>query len=125
MKRNFIAKTREWRPMFAQGMLWGATTMSDAFTEIRVEFPEASPALEIMSAREQAFVTLLTEQCGRKYAMRYLELVEDALIDRASTENVVLIHGDAKRRSTARNRTAGLNWWREMTPRFMRAMRRR
>lgn len=121
---NFVANLKRWRPKFPQGMLWGVGSMSDVITEVCVEFPEATPVLEIMSAREQAFVTLLTEQMGRKYAMRYLALVEDALIERAPPENVVPIRGTPKRPSVARNRNAGLNWWREMTPKFLRAMRR-
>lgn len=122
--RNFVAKLSCWRPIFTQGMLWGPGDMSDAITEVCVELPEDTPLLEIMSAREQAFLTLLTEKGGRKLALRYLALVEEALADQGPTENVVMIRGEARRRSAARNRVAGLNWWREMAPRFMRAMRR-
>lgn len=96
--------------------------MSELIVEHREELPEPSASLKVQGAVLAALVMLISEHRGRRAAVKFLTMVEENLEDPTPGDGIVLIRGERGRQEELRNRRAGLNWVRRMSPMFVRKL---
>lgn len=117
-----VAKLKTLAAMFASGAIVRGLDMSELIVEHREELPEPSATLKVQGAVLAALVTVIAEHRGRRAAVRFLTMVEENLEDSNPGDGVVLIRGEKARQEELRNRRAGLNWVRRMSPTFVRRL---
>jgi hypothetical protein len=96
--------------------------MSECTVPVEDELPASTPMTALAAARLQADAKLIAKVHGRRMAIRWLEWIEEDLIDTDSLEKVVLIRGEAQRALAVRNRGIALNWVRRLLPLVLRSI---